>query len=113
MVGVRAIRARVAGSSLAWLVIAFSAAQVADLLTALAVARELNPIAAAVAAEPMLGVGLKTALIALVVATADICDRSRPGLARLVLVVGTVAGLIGALSNTHLTPFGFLTPFGT
>jgi hypothetical protein len=108
MVGVRAIRAGFAGISLAWLVIAFSAAQVADLLTALAVAKELNPIAAAVAAEPMVGVALKTALIALVAATADICDRIRPGLARFVLVVGTVAGLIGALSNTHLTPFPFL-----
>ena len=56
----------------------------------------------------MIGVALKSALIALVVATADICERTRPGLARLVLVVGTVAGLLGALSNTHLTPFGFL-----
>jgi hypothetical protein len=109
MVGVRAIRAGVAGICLTWLVIAFSAAQVADLLTALAVAKELNPIAAAVAAVPMVGVALKTALIALVVATADICDRTRPGLARFVLVVGTVAGVIGALSNTHLTPFSFLT----
>jgi hypothetical protein len=108
MVGVTAIRAGVASVGLPWLVIAFSAAQVADLLTALAVAKELNPIAAAVAAEPMIGVALKSALIALVVATADICERTRPGLARLVLVVGTVAGLLGALSNTHLTPFGFL-----
>jgi hypothetical protein len=107
MVGVRGIRAGFVGISLTWPVIVFSAAQMADLVTALAVAKELNPIAASIAAEPMLGVGLKTALIALVVATADICDRTRPGLSRFVLVVGTVAGLIGAVSNTHLTPFGF------
>jgi hypothetical protein len=108
MIGLTAIRAGVASVGLPWLVIAFSAAQLADLVTALAVAKELNPIAAAVAAEAMIGVALKTSLIALVVATADICGRTRPGLARFVLVVGTVAGLISALSNTRLTPFGFL-----
>ncbi len=105
MVGVAAIRRGFTGIGLAWLVIAFSATQIADLLTALAVARELNPIAASVVRDPMLGVALKSGLIALVVATADICDRTRPGLARFVLIVGTVAGLLGALSNTHLTPF--------
>jgi hypothetical protein len=105
MVGVTTIRAGVAGIGLPWLAIAFSATQIADLVTALAVAKELNPIAAGVAGEPMIGVGLKTALIALVVATADICDRTRPGLARALLILGTIAGLVGALSNTHLTPF--------
>ena len=88
-----------------WLVASFTLAQLADLVTAAVVARELNPIAAALATEPMLGFAMKTALIAFVVAIADICDRERPGLARLVLAVGTVAGLVGALSNTHLTPF--------
>jgi hypothetical protein len=87
------------------LVVAFSAMQLADLLTASVVARELNPIAAALASRPGLGFAMKLALIALVVATADICDRRRPDLARLVLIVGTLAGLAGALSNTHLTPF--------
>ena len=82
---------------LGWLVAAFTVAQLADLVLALVVAREMNPIA--------VGVAIKFALIALVVATAEICDRQRPGLARLVLVIGTVAGLAGALSNTHLTPF--------
>jgi hypothetical protein len=90
---------------LGWLVAAFTVAQLADLVLALVVAREMNPIAAGVVARPMLGVAIKFALIALVVATAEICDRQRPGLARLVLVIGTVAGLAGALSNTHLTPF--------
>jgi hypothetical protein len=90
---------------LGWLAAAFSVAQLADLLTALVVARELNPIAAAITREPLLGLALKLALVAFVVAVAEICARVRPGLARLVLVVGTVAGLAGMLSNTHLTPF--------
>ena len=65
----------------------------------------MNPIVAAMVSQPLVGVALKLALIALVVATAVICDRRRPGLARLVLIVGALAGLVGALSNTHLTPF--------
>jgi hypothetical protein len=91
--------------SLGWLVVVFSVAQLLDLVSALVVAREMNPIVAAMVSQPLVGVALKLALIALVVATAEICDRQRPGLARLVLVVGAVAGLVGALSNTHLTPF--------
>jgi hypothetical protein len=90
---------------LAWLVVAFTLAQFADLASGLTVARELNPIAAGIAARPILGLALKMALIALVVATAEICDRRRPGLARVVLLIGIIAGLFGALSNTHLTPF--------
>ncbi len=90
---------------LRWLVAAFSLAQLADLLSALVVARELNPIAATLVERPLLAFGLKVALVALVVAVAEICDRQRPLVARFVLVVGTVAGLLGALSNTHLTPF--------
>lgn len=91
--------------SLGWLVVAFTVAQLLDLVSALVVAREMNPIVAGMVAQPILGFALKFALIALVVATAEICDRRRPGLARLVLIVGTIAGLVGALSNTHLTPF--------
>jgi hypothetical protein len=90
--------------SLRWLVVAFTVAQLLDLVSALVVAREMNPIVASMVAEPILGLALKLALIALVVATAEICERQRPGLARLVLIVGTIAGLVGALSNTHLTP---------
>ncbi len=90
---------------LGWLVVSFTLAQAADLVSALVVARELNPIVASLVAQPVLAMALKLALVALVVATAEICDRRRPGLARLVLFVGTVAGLVGALSNTHLTPF--------
>jgi hypothetical protein len=96
---------RVGTLPLGWLVASFTVAQLADLVFALVVAREMNPIAATVASQPLLGVALKVALIAFVVATAEICDRRRPGLARLVLMIGTVAGLAGALSNTHLTPF--------
>jgi hypothetical protein len=96
---------RAATIPLMWLVASFTVAQLADLITASVVARELNPIAAALASQPILGFAMKVALIAFVVAVAVICDRRRPGLARLVLVVGTLAGLAGALSNTHLTPF--------
>lgn len=96
---------RVAGFPLAWLVAAFTVAQLADLVSALVVARELNPIVASLVGRPLLAVGLKLALIALVVSVAEICDRRRPLLARLVLVIGIIAGLLGALSNTHLTPF--------
>ena len=84
---------------------AFTVAQLLDLVSALVVAREMNPIVASMVAQPILGLALKLALIAFVVATAEICDRQRPGLARLVLIVGAIAGLVGALSNTHLTPF--------
>ena len=55
--------------------------------------------------QPLLGLALKLALIAFVVATAEICDRRRPGLARIVLIIGAIAGLFGALSNTPLPPF--------
>jgi membrane-associated PAP2 superfamily phosphatase len=53
----------------------------------------------------MVGVALKTALIALVVATADILSPDRPRLARFILVVGIVAGIVGAFSNSSFTPF--------
>jgi hypothetical protein len=85
--------------------VAFTVAQILDLASALVVAREMNPIVAGMVKQPPLGFALKFALIALVVATAEICDRRQPALARLVLVVGAIAGLVGALSNTHLTPF--------
>lgn len=96
---------RITAVPLAWLVVAFSVAQLADLVSALAVARELNPIAASIVGRPMLALALKLSLVALVVSVAEICERSRPILARVVLVIGTIAGLLGALSNTHLTPF--------
>ena len=99
------LRNRAITVPLVWLVALFTVAQLADLLTGSVVARELNPIPAALASRPILGFALKIALIAFVVAVAEICDRRRPGLARLVLIVGTLAGLAGALSNTHLTPF--------
>lgn len=96
---------RITTFPLVWLAIAFTLAQLADLVSALVVARELNPIAASLVGRPLLALALKVALVALVVAVAEICDRRRPLLARVVLVIGAVAGLLGALSNTHLTPF--------
>ena len=104
MVFASGVLERARAISLGWLVVAFSVAQLLDLVSALVVAREMNPIVAAMVSQPLVGMALKLALIALVVATAEICDRQRPGLARLVLVVGARAGLVGALSNTHLTP---------
>jgi Domain of unknown function (DUF5658) len=99
------VSGRLATFPLAWLAVAFTLAQLADLVSALVVARELNPIAASLVGRPVLALGLKLALVALVVAVAEICDRRRPLLARAVLLFGIVAGLLGALSNTHLTPF--------
>jgi hypothetical protein len=96
--------ARAGRIPLRWLVGVFTVAQLLDLVSALVVAREMNPIVASMVEQPLLGLALKLGLIAFVVATAEICDRQRPGLARLVLIVGAVAGLVGALSNTHLTP---------
>jgi hypothetical protein len=97
--------ARAAAIPLRWLVGVFTVAQLLDLASALVAAREMNPIVASMVEQPILGLALKLALIAFVVAIAEICDRQRPGLARLVLIVGAIAGLVGALSNTHLTPF--------
>jgi hypothetical protein len=105
MRGFGGYRLRRIGIGLTWLAIAFTFAQFADLLTSLAVAHELNPVAKGVAGQPMVGVALKTSLIAFVVATSSIVDPQRPRVARLVLVVGIMAGLFGALSNSSLTPF--------
>jgi hypothetical protein len=96
---------RVANFPLGWATALFTVAQLADLVTASRVAHEYNPLASALLAQPVAGFAMKVALIAFVVAVAEICARRRPGLARLVLVIGTLAGLFGALTNTHLTPF--------
>ena len=104
MVFANGLFGRARSISRGWLVLAFTVAQLLDLVSALVVAREMNPIVAGMVEQPLLGLALKLALIALVVATAEICERQRPGLARLVLIVGAIAGLVGALSNTHLTP---------
>ena len=90
---------------LRWLGVAFAVAQLADLVTASQVARELNPIAAAIASQPWAGLAVKIVLIVFVVAVAEINARRHPALARGLLVFGAVAGLAGAISNTHLTPF--------
>ena len=82
---------------------AFVIAEVADTLSALVVRRELNPIIGA--APPLVSIALKVALVCFVLAVVQVIRQDRPLLARLVLVVGIVAGLVGAISNTHLTPF--------
>src|SRR4029078_12738788 len=96
---------RLTAFPLAWLAVAFTLAQLAGLVSALVVARELNPLPAPIGGGPPRARALKLGLVALVVAVAEICDRRRPLLARAVLVIGTIAGLLGAMSNTHLTPF--------
>jgi len=80
----------------------FVVAQVADALTALVVSRELNPIIGAV--PPVVSIALKIALICFVLAVVHVIRRQRPSMARLVLVVGIVAGFVGTISNTDLTP---------
>ena len=80
----------------------FVVAQVADALTALVVSRELNPIIGAV--SPVVSIALKIALICFVLAVVRVVGPQRPVLARVVLVVGIVAGFIGTISNTDLTP---------
>ncbi|MFL5670473.1 MAG: hypothetical protein ACJ77C_00090 [Chloroflexota bacterium] len=82
---------------------AFVVAQVADALTALVVSRELNPIIGAV--PPLVSILLKVALICFVLAVVRVVAPQRPTLARVVLVVGIVAGFVGTISNTALTPF--------
>ena len=99
------IAVRIRAVPLVGWVAAFTLAELADFATGLAVRLELNPIAAAIRHEPILALALKLALIAFVVATVEICRGNRPALARIVLMIGTMAGIIGTLSNTHLTPF--------
>jgi hypothetical protein len=82
---------------------AFVVAQVADALTALVVSRELNPIIGAV--PPVVSILLKVALICFVLAVVRVVAPQRPTLARVVLVVGIIAGFVGTISNTDLTPF--------
>jgi hypothetical protein len=47
---------------------------------------------------------LKVALILFVLAVVRVIGPRRPVLARVVLAVGIVAGVVGAISNTDLTP---------
>jgi uncharacterized protein DUF5658 len=99
------MQARFARIHLSWLAVSFALAQLADLITAWQVNRELNPIAAALASQPLAGLAVKIALVIFVVTVAELNARRRPGLARGLLLFGMVAGLAGAVSNTHLTPF--------
>ena len=81
---------------------AFVVAQLADAVTALVVAHELNPIIGAT--SPIVSVVLKVVLICFVLAVVQVIRLQRPLLARVVLVVGVVAGIAGTISNTDLTP---------
>ena len=87
-------------------VILLTVAQLADLITGYVqrpsgwTSVEHNPIAATLLATPLLAVAAKAALLALVASTVAIVRPTRPRLAALVLLVGTAAGIVGALSNT-------------
>ena len=72
----------------------FAASELADLATALQANRELNPLAALLLTQPLLGLAVKLGLIVFVVGVAD-----------LLLAFGTAAALFGAISNTQATPF--------
>jgi hypothetical protein len=99
------VQQRVATFPLGWAAALFAVAQLADLVTALQVARELNPIAAIVLSHPLLGLVVKLLLIAFVIGVAQLVARQRPALARLLLLFGALAGIAGVISNTQLTPF--------
>ena len=99
------VQDRVATFPLGWAAAIFAAAQLADLVTAWRVARELNPLAALLLSHPLIGLAVKVLLIVFVVAVAQLVAQRRPSLARLLLLFGTLAGLAGVISNTHLTPF--------
>ncbi|MFL5673401.1 MAG: hypothetical protein ACJ779_00190 [Chloroflexota bacterium] len=81
----------------------FVVAEIADVLTALVVSHELNPLIGA--GPPVVSIVLKVALICFVLAVVRVIGPRRPVLARLVLVVGILAGIVGTISNTDLTPF--------
>jgi hypothetical protein len=81
---------------------AFVVSQVADAISALVVSRELNPVIGA--APPVVSVVLKVVLICFVLAVVQVIRPQRPVLARVVLAIGVVAGIVGTISNTDLTP---------
>jgi membrane-associated PAP2 superfamily phosphatase len=47
---------------------------------------------------------LKVVLICFVLAVVQVLRPQRPVLARVVLAIGVVAGIVGTISNTDLTP---------
>jgi hypothetical protein len=100
---------RASAISLRWLVVAFTVAQLLDLVSALVVARELNPIVASMVAQPILGLALKLALIAFVVATADAVSHRLSAVAATGLfshVTVTVEFEEGIRCRTWRKPFG-------
>ena len=80
----------------------FVVAQLADALSALVVSREINPIIGAT--SPVVSIVLKVVLICFVLAVVQVIRSQRPVLARVVLVIGVIAGIVGTISNTDLTP---------
>ena len=80
----------------------FVVAQLADAVSALVVSREINPIIGAT--SPIVSIVLKVVLICFVLAVVQVIRALRPFLARMVLVIGVVAGIVGTISNTDLTP---------
>lgn len=73
-------------------------AQLADLATA-RIEIEVNPLAAELLTMPLGAFAAKTALVALVCAVAAIAARRHRIMPRIVLLVATIAGVVGFVSN--------------
>ena len=72
------VQDRVATFPLGWAAAIFAVAQLADLVTAWRVARELNPLAAVLLSEPLVGLVVKVLLIVFVVAVAELVAGGAP-----------------------------------
>jgi uncharacterized membrane protein YozB (DUF420 family) len=84
-------------------IVLLTVAQVADLVTALNMAPgkvELNPVGAELLALPLAAVAAKAALLGLLASVVAIIRHRRPQLARLIVLAGINAGVVGALSNS-------------
>ncbi len=76
-------------------------AQLADLMTALNMAAyktEINPVMIGVVNNPLAAVSIKTALLVYLVALVVVI-KERKRLANSIVALGTVFGIVGAISN--------------
>jgi hypothetical protein len=73
-------------------------AQLADLVTARA-SHEINPFIALVLERPVLAFALKAAEVALILAVVVNADVRHRWLGSALIVMGTTAGVVGAISN--------------
>ena len=78
--------------------VAFTLAQLADFITS-NVTTEFHPVGSVLLTTPLLAFAAKTALVALCCSIASIVNRKHRYLGHGILVFGTLAGLVGTLSN--------------